>query len=87
MVKINLGKELDFGKPIDLGDKFCEQSKNVKIVQKVVIPTNLIDFKNTSKDSSQISSPTITKSRKKKIDLGKELELGKKVNLGRRLCL
>lgn len=78
MVKINLGRKLDFGKPIDLGDRLYEQSKkNVQLVQQIVI-------------AGKTKSPTpiiIQKPLRKKIDLGKELDFGKKLDFGKELCL
>lgn len=82
MVKIQLGRKLDFGKPIDLGDALYEQSKNnVQLVQQIIISGK-------TKYGGQMGAPTITtKPLKKKIDLGKELDFGKKLDFGRELCL
>jgi hypothetical protein len=76
MGKINLGRKLDFGRPIDLGDALYEQSlKNVQLVQKVIL-------------SGRQKTPAVTtRPLRKKIDLGKEIDLGKKLDFGRGLDL
>jgi hypothetical protein len=82
MVKINLGKKLDFGKPIDLGDRLYEQSlNNAKMVQQII-------SSGKNKSMGQMGAPTTTpKPLKKKIDLGKELDFGKKLDFGKGLDL
>jgi hypothetical protein len=84
MAKINLGRKLDFGKPIDLGDALYEQSlKNVQLVNKIIIPPT----KGRMMNSQSSTTPVTLKPLKKKIDLGKELDFGKKVDFGKELCL
>jgi hypothetical protein len=82
MVKINLGRKLDFGKPIDLGDALYERSKvNVQLANQIILTGR-------TKSMKQMDAPVIApKPLKKKIDLGKELDFGKPLNLGKELCL
>jgi hypothetical protein len=82
MAKIQLGKKLNFGKPIDLGDALYERSKvNVQLANQIILTGK-------TKSMEQMDAPVITpKPLKKKIDLGKGLEFGKPLNFGKELCL
>ena len=65
MAKIQLGKKLNFGKPIDLGDALGERSKlNVQLANQIILRE-----KSPSKTSN------------KKMDFGKKINLGKELCL------